>query len=121
VNQIEPVVGDRKKMAQRSNVGGTVQSWRGVAVGEQGVATTSLGGSWGGDTKNGLRRSHGHALEPGQATDPRAVAAVPTSPRLSRQGAASSPSGQQWLSPVGFWVAEYYGDIGLCEGLGLYI
>ena len=91
MNQIEPVVGDRKKMAQRSNVGGTVQSRRGVAAAEQGAATTSLGGSWGGDTKNGLRRSCGHALEQGQETDHRAVAVVPTSPRLSRGGAAVQP------------------------------
>uniref|UniRef100_A0A2N9GED4 Uncharacterized protein n=1 Tax=Fagus sylvatica TaxID=28930 RepID=A0A2N9GED4_FAGSY len=74
-------------MAQRSNVGGTVQIRRGVAVTEQGVATANLGGSWGGDTKNGLRRSHGRALELGQATDPRAVTAMPTSPRLSWRGA----------------------------------
>ncbi len=91
MNQIEPVVRDQKKMAQRSNVGGTVQSWQGVTVAEQGMATASLGGSWGGDTKNGLRRSRGHALEPGQATDLRAVTAVPTSPRLSRQRAAVQP------------------------------
>jgi hypothetical protein len=88
VNQIEPIVEDRKKMARRSNVGGTVQSWRGVVATEQGVATANLGGSWGGDTKNRLRRSHGRALELGQATNPRAVAAVPTSPRLSWRGAA---------------------------------
>ena len=91
MNQIEPVVGDWKKMAQRSNVGGTVQSRRGVAAMEQGVATTSLGGSWGGNTKNGLRRSCGRAFEPGQATDPKAVMAVLTSLRLSRRGATVQP------------------------------
>ena len=48
-----------EKMAQRSNVGSTIQSRRGVAVAEQGVATASLGGSWSNDTKHELRRSRG--------------------------------------------------------------
>jgi hypothetical protein len=56
-----------------------------------------------------------------QATDPRAIVAAPTSPRLSRRGAAQ-PEWARWLSPgavLGF-CREYwsYGGYGLCEGCG---
>ena len=109
-----------EKMAQRSNVGGTVQSWWGVAAAEQRVVTASLGDGWGSETKLGW----GDPVVARLNQDKQQTLGLSRrcQQALGCHGEGRpNQSGRRWLSPSWVMGCRDYGDIGLCEGCGYFI